>query len=475
MSDATTSPIKSYRIPDGNIWASAWKITAAIAVLGIIIAGAGFATQSDRFGYSYLFAFITVFTVWLGSVFFTLIQHLTASGWSVTVRRASEFFVSGVVVLPILFLPLLTQTSTLYPWWNADHSGVAEAQDHGGHEQPGSHTGHEVPNDKPGIGHDTAGHETSTHDAHDAHGGGHSHGHARVAGQIDHHAPHHLIEQEILAKKQGYLNQGFWYIRAIAYFLIWMWIGLKLFGLSTSQDKSADKGVTVKLARFAAPATFLYALTLTFAAFDWVMSLEPAWYSTMYGVRFFASGAVTSFAWVIVITMGWKRAGLVGNEINTEHFHDLGKLMFGFLIFWAYTTFSEFFLIWYAAIPEEVIYFHRRWDDQSWRLLSCAIVGFKFIFPFFFTMSRNIKRNNKAIVFGASWIIGIHLIEMYYLVMPYYRPFTPIQFGGIWLELGCVMATLGVYLTWVLRNMTKHSLIAVGDPRLSRALNHVNA
>src|SRR5690606_27794170 len=134
-------------------------------------------------------------------------------------------------------------------------------------------------------------------------------------------------------KKQGYLNKGFWYVRAIAYFLIWMWIGLKLFRLSTAQDVSADKQLTVKLARFSAPATFLYALTLTFAAFDWIMSLEPAWYSTMYGVRFFASGAVTSFAWIIVITMGWKRAGLVGNEINTEHFHDLGKLMFGFLIF----------------------------------------------------------------------------------------------------------------------------------------------
>jgi len=469
VSDATKTPIKSYRIPEGNVWANAWKITAAIAVIGIIIAGAGFATQSDRFGFSYLFAFIAVLTIWFGAVFFTLIQHLTASGWSVTVRRASEFFVSGVVVLPFLFLPLLTQSSTLYPWWNADHSGVAEAQDHGGHEQP---AGHEVQGDKPGIGHDSHDGHTATADAH---GGGHSHGHARVAGQIDHHAPHHLIEQEILAKKQGYLNKGFWYVRVVAYFLLWLWLGLRLFGLSTAQDASKDFTLTNKLKSFSAPATIIYALTLTLALIDWVMSLEPAWYSTMYGVRFFASGAVTSFAAIIVVTMGWKRAGLVGNEINTEHFHDLGKLMFGFLIFWAYTTFSEFFLIWYAAIPEEVIYFHRRWDDQTWRLLSCAVVGVKFIFPFFFTMSRNIKRNNKAIVFGASWILAMHFLEMYYLVMPYYRPFEPIQFGGLWLELGCAMATVGVYLTYVFRNMTKHSLIAVGDPRLARSLNHVNA
>ena len=453
MSDATKSPIKAYRIPENNAFASLWKITAAIAVIGILIAGAGFATQSDRFGFSYLYAFITVFTLWLGSVFFTLIQHLTAAGWSVSVRRASEFFVSGVIVLPILFLPLLTQTSKLYPWWNADHGGVAEAQEHGEGHGDAHGDAHGAPADA-------------------AHGGGH--GHARAPGVIDHHAPHHQIEAEILAKKSSYLNKGFWYVRAVLYFLAWIWIGRRLFGWSTAQDATGDKQITNKLKGFSAPATFIYALSLTFAAFDWVMSLEPAWYSTMYGVRFFASGAVTSFAAIIVVTMGWKRAGLVGKEINTEHFHDLGKLMFGFLIFWAYVTFSEFFLTWYAAIPEEVIYFHRRWDDQSWRLLSCAVVGVKFIFPFFFVMSRNIKRNNTAITIGASWILTLHLVEMYYLVMPYYKPFQPIQFGGLWLELGCLMATLGVYLTVVLRNMTKHSLIAVGDPRLSRALNFVN-
>lgn len=452
MSDATKSPIKAYRIPENNAFASLWKITAAIAVIGILIAGAGFATQADRFGFSYLYAFITVFTLWLGSVFFTLIQHLTAAGWSVSVRRAAEFFVSGVVVLPFLFLPLLSQSAKLYPWWNADHGGVAEAQAHG---------------------------EPAHGDAHgDAHGApaasAHGHGHARAPGVIDHHAPHEKLEAEILAKKSGYLNKGFWYVRAIVCFLAWIWIGRRLFGWSTAQDATGDKQLTNKLKSFAAPATFIYALTLTIAAIDWVMSLEPAWYSTMYGVRFFASGAVTSFAAIIVVTMGWKRAGLIGKEINTEHYHDLGKLMFGFLIFWAYVTFSEFFLIWYAAIPEEVIYFHRRWDDQSWRLLSCAVVGLKFIFPFFFTMSRNIKRNNVAITLGASWILALHLVEMYYLVMPYYQPSQPIQFGGIWLELGCVMATLGVYLTYVLRNMTKHSLIAVGDPRLARSLNFVN-
>jgi hypothetical protein len=450
VSDSThSSPKQSYRIPDGNIWASAWKMAAVVAVIGIAVAAAGFSMQSERFGFSYLYGFITVFTLWLGSVFFVLIQHLTGAGWSVSVRRAAEFFVSGVVVLPFLFLPLLTQLDKLYPWWSADHSGVAEAQEHGGHEAHGGE------------------------DAHHAAGAERGH-HARVPGVVDHHAPHEELEKALIAGKGPFLNHSFFYIRAIIYFLIWLWIGSRLFGYSVAQDRSGDKQLTVKLAGFAAPATFLYALSLTFAAFDWVMSLEPGWYSTMFGVRFFATGAVTSFALIIAVTLGWKRAGLIGDEINTEHYHDLGKLMFGFLVFWAYVSFSEFMLIWYAAIPEETVYFHRRWDDQSWRALSMAVVGLKFIVPFYLIISRNAKRNAGLIGFGALWLLAMHPIEIYYAVMPYYRPFTPIQWSGLWLEVGCVMATVGVYLTYVFRKMRNHSLIAVGDPRLSRALDFQN-
>jgi hypothetical protein len=455
VSDAKhSSPKKSYRIPDNNVWANAWKMSAVIAVIGILVAVAGFTMQPERFGFSYLYAFITVFTLWLGSVFFVLIQHLTGAGWSVTVRRAAEFFVSGVVVLPFLFLPLLTQLNTLYPWWKLDHGAVVEAQEHAAPAHEGA--GHAEP---AGHGH-----------GHSEHAGAH----ARVAGVADHHAPHEELEEANLAKKGAFLNHGFFYLRAVIYFMIWLWLGLRLFGYSAAQDASGDKQLTVKLGRFAAPATFLYALSLTFAAFDWVMSLEPGWYSTMFGVRFFASGVVTSFATIIVVTLGWKRAGLIGEEINTEHYHDLGKMMFGFLIFWAYVSFSEFMLIWYAAIPEETVYFHRRWDDSSWRMISIAVVTLKFILPFYLTMSRNAKRNNGVIGFAAFWILAMHPLEQYYVVMPYFRPFQPVQWSGIWMEVGCLMATVGVYVTYVLRKMRGHSLIAVGDPRLSRSLNFQN-
>jgi hypothetical protein len=446
------APKRSYDIPEGSIWDHAWKMSGVVALIGAGVAAAGFMMQADRFAFSYLFGFVTVMTLWLGSVFFVLIQHLTAAAWSVTVRRAAEFFVSGVVVLPFLFLPVLTQLSTLYPWWGPDdeHS-VAHAQEHG-QEQP-------------------AGGNLQQHETHPA-----AHQHAIAAGDAGdaHRSPHHVLEAELMQKKAWFLNHGFFYLRLCLYFGIWLFLGLRLFGYSAAQDASADKQFTVKLQRFAPPAIFLFAMSLTFAAFDWIMSLEPGWYSTMFGVRVFASSAVTSFACVILLTLGWKRAGLVHDEINTEHYHDLGKLMFGFLIFWGYVSFSEFMLIWYAAIPEETVYYHRRWDESSWRMLSVAIVVLKFIVPFYLTMSRNAKRNNGMIGFAAFWLVAMHLLEMYYWIMPYYQPFQPIQWTGVWMEVGCVMATLGVYLTYVFRKMRNHSLIAVGDPRLPRSLHFQN-
>jgi hypothetical protein len=399
-------------------------------------------------------------------VFFVLIQHLTGAGWSVTVRRTAEFFISGAIALPFLFAPMIPNLKTLYPWWGDDDHGVAHAQaaEHGDQADHGDH------------GHAAEGH-----------------GNAATPGPVVHHVdqtirsrgvlpsgdhgPHHAVEAELLHKKTAYLNPTFFSIRAVLYFLIWLWLASRLVGYSTAQDATGDVSWTNKLQGFAPVATALFALSLTFAGVDWVMSLTPLWYSTMFGVRVFAASAVTSFAVIILVTLGFKRAGLIGNEINTEHYHDLGKLMFGFLVFWAYISFSEFFLIWYAAIPEETIYYHMRWSDDSWRMVSTAIVVLKFIVPFYLVMSRNAKRNNGLLALGAGWLLAMHLVEMYYWIMPSYSRYaTPsVQWNGIWMEVGCVMATVGVYLTVVFRNMRKHSLIPVGDPRLQRAINFVNA
>jgi hypothetical protein len=457
-------PAGAFMIPASNAWAHAWKMAAAIAVVGLVISVVGYMADPRRFAFSYLMGFWTVFTMALGTTFFVLLQHLTAAGWSVTVRRAAEFFSAGMIVIPILFIPNALNYETLLPWTSfyADEH-VAHAQEHGGHDDH--------------AGHDHAGHDHGADKA--AHAGGHeAHGAAaaHAGGHGEHHSPEHALHAKITQSKFWYLSPTFLWIRAvITLVLVLPLIALFFFRNSTNQDKDGSPAWTVKSARSAPVATMLFALALTFPAFDWVMGLEPNWYSTMFGVRVFASSAVLGLALTMLMCLGFMRTGLVKNEINVEHIHDLGKLMFGFLVFWAYVSFCEFMLIWYAAIPEETAYFHRRWDYPSWQLISIAVVVVKFIMPFFLTMSRNVKRNLGVIGFAAGWIAALHLVEMYYWIMPYYAPDTDVPFSmmGMATDVGCILLCVGVYLAVVFKRMLNHPVIPVRDPRLQRSLDFV--
>jgi hypothetical protein len=448
-------PAGDYRVPPNSPLAQAWKLALVIGVIGVLLAGFGYTVDARRFAFAYLMGFAIVLTMALGSVFFVLIQHLTGAGWSVTVRRASEFFASGMVIVPLLFIPAALSASQLYPWW--DHHG-----EHGvAHAQPLDNRGHDD------HGHDHGGHG---HD-HGAHGAA-----ADVAHGDEHHDPEHAMHAQILEKKLGYLNQPFFWLRAVLYLFVWIFLADRLFRYSTSQDKNGDPQWTVKAQRAAPVLTILFAFSLTFAGFDWVMSLLPNWYSTMFGVRLFAASAVLALALNILLTLALRKSGAVKNEINAEHYHDLGKLMFGFLVFWAYISFSEFFLIWYAAIPEETMYFHMRWDSGSWRWVSISLVVVKFIVPFYLVMSRNVKRNPGLLGVGAAWIAIMHVVEMYYWVMPHFDasgvPASPV---GFITDGGAIMACVGLYMAVVLRRMLNYPVIPVRDPRLHRALNHVNA
>jgi hypothetical protein len=439
-------PASDYRIPSTSTWAHAWKMALVVGVLGVVIAAVGYTIDSERFAYSYLMGFVTVLTMAFGAVFFVLIQHLTGAGWSVTVRRSSEFMAAGMVIVPVLALPVMVLAAhDLYPWWEHGHHGVAHAQHEGHDHAPGEGHGDQDP--------------------------------APAAHGDAHHGPEHALHAATLAKKLPYLNPGFFYMRAIAYLLIWLWLADRLFRYSTAQDASGDPQWTVKLQRFAPPAIILFAFSLTFAGFDWVMSLLPNWYSTMFGVRVFAASAVLGLALNILINLGLRRSGVVNNEINVEHFHDLGKLMFGFLVFWAYISFSEFMLIWYAAIPEETMYYHLRWDHPWWRAISVSLVVSKFIIPFYMVMSRNAKRNLGLLGLGAGWIAVMHMVEMYYWVMPHFREGqdVPLSVAGLATDVGCLFACVGLYLAVVFRRMLNHPVIPVRDPRLHRALGFVNA
>ena len=223
--------------------------------------------------------------------------------------------------------------------------------------------------------------------------------------------------------------------------------------------------------RLAAGGTLLFALTVTFAAFDLLMSLYPHWYSTIFGVYFFAGSFVAFFALTALLIMALHRVGKLRNIVTTEHFHDLGKLMFAFTVFWAYVAFSQYMLMWYGNLPEETIWYEVR-QEGFWRGWSVLLLVGHFFAPFLFIMSRYQKRRAPVLAGAAAWMLLMHWVDLYYLTMPGHRP-TESPFVLTDITLFLLMA--GLFAAFVFYRLGKVTLIPTGDPRLSESLSFENA
>src|SRR5919107_1105506 len=212
----------------------------------------------------------------------------------------------------------------------------------------------------------------------------------------------------LLRWKAPYLNVPFFLVRAALYFGSWSFIALLYYRGSRGQDVTGDPRVSARLRRLAGPAIIVLALTQTFASFDWIMSLTPHWYSTMFGVYFFAGSFVGFIALLSVVVVAMRQAELLNTIISAEHLHDIGKLLFAFTAFWAYIAFSQFFLIWYANLPEETIWYKARLEG-SWKTVSVLLMAGHFGIPFFYLMGRAVKRRGSTLAVGGVWILAMHL------------------------------------------------------------------
>jgi len=199
------------------------------------------------------------------------------------------------------------------------------------------------------------------------------------------------------------------------------------------------------------------------------MSLAPHWYSTIFGVYVFAGGFVAGFALLSIVAVALKRSGLVP-ALGSEHFHDLGKLLFAFTVFWAYIGFCQFFLIWYANIPEETIWYRVRLEG-GWKLVTIALAIGHFALPFFFLMSRTTKRNPTTLSMAAVWLLAMHFVDVYWLVIPSIeglgaRP-------GI-VDVAALLSVGGAFLAAFAWLSVKSPLVPAGDPRLAESLAFEN-
>lgn len=293
----------------------------------------------------------------------------------------------------------------------------------------------------------------------------------------------YLEQQPIVAGKTGYLNGSFFALRSVIYFALWLGLANFFVKKSIAQDESGDVGPLHTLQKWSGPAMVLFALSLNFAAFDWLMSLDPMWFSTIFGVYYWIGSAITIMATLILLASFLQSRGVLTQSITTEHYHDMAKLMFAFVVFWGYTAFSQFMLIWYANIPEETGWYALRQDGQTMFGIS-TVTGALFIshlfIPFLGFMSSAIRRNKMLMVGWAIYMLVVHWFDIFYLVMPtlqLYNNVTESSYGAWPLglpEVLCLVGVLAVFLGAVLRGLGGKWLMPIHDPRVKQALSYHN-
>jgi hypothetical protein len=269
-----------------------------------------------------------------------------------------------------------------------------------------------------------------------------------------------------LQHKEIYLNVPFFWIRAGIYFALWIGIASLLSRWSREQDRTGDPRLAQRLTRLSGPGLVVYGVTITFASVDWVMSLQPAFRSTIFGPLFASGEILTGFACAL-IALAWLTADSpLSSVISVDALNDLGNLLFTFLVIWAYMTFFEFMLIWIANLPYDVIWYLPRLRG-GWLGVAWSLVILHFAVPFFLLLSRDVKRNPRALAALAGLIVVMHLVYMYYQVMP---AFPDTSLSEHWMDLLTPFAVGGLWLAYCLADLKQGPLLPQHDPNESAAL-----
>jgi hypothetical protein len=374
-------------------------IAFAIGAVGLL--GAAF-TDLQRFLASYLYGFVYFAGIGIVAMFFATLQFLVNAGWSALIRRIPEFLAGFIPVAIVGVIPILADVwfgHKLYHW-----------------------THHEV------------------------------------------YDPQSPAYDAILASKQGYLNPAFFTVRIVIYALIWFFTYRFIIGNSFKQDESnADYTPTRKNMKRAAPFVLLFALSFSFFGFDVLMSLDPHWFSTMFGVYFFAGTFVTTLSLIAIFMVNLRNGGYL-KGITDEHYHDIGKFMFAFTVFWTYITFSQFFLIWYGNLPEEMLFFMHRFHG-GWEWLGYTLVFGHFVIPFCALLTQNNKRNPKVLVAVGAWIMLMHAADLAFIIFPNYSEV--FRFG--WQEISGLLFFGGVFFFLAARQFSSRPIIPVNDAYLQES------
>lgn len=275
----------------------------------------------------------------------------------------------------------------------------------------------------------------------------------------------------VLQQKRWYLNWSFFLSRSCVYLALFSGVAILFARRSFVQDKVGGLQITMQLQKWSYSALIACGMATTFAAFDWIMSLDPHWYSTIFGLYFFAGCYVAFMSFLSIAVFTFRARNEKLKQIfNLEHVHDLGKQVFGYSCFWAYAAFAQYLLIWYGNLPEETMWYAVRQSEGWWAIWILLCVG-HFIVPFLFLMSRTVKRMPILVCAIGIWVLMMHYIDLYWLIIPNYSksgPMFSLMDLVLFLTFGALFLAIFVSLA------KKRSVYPIRDPRLEESLNYEN-
>jgi hypothetical protein len=386
-----------------------WMARAGVlGLIGMVATAVGLASDTQEAYFAYLVAFTYWAGVGIGSLLLLMIFHTFHAKWMTVLRRPIEVMAAATPILFLLFIPVAIGLvkGKLYPWVDID-------------------------------------------------------AYVKAAG-LNHEQEH------IMHAKHSYLGVVFFLIRTAVYLAVVSFLSLRLWSLSTRQDKTGDVQLTVAMRRLSAGGLPFLALVIAFAAMDWIMTLTPLWFSTMFGVYYFAGSFLTTLSMVALINALARGKDLYGDLVTAEHSHNIGKLMFAFTCFWTYIGFSQFMLIWIANLPEETPFFTLRMEEP-WKIVSILLLIFHFFIPFLILLSKNLKRNPRRLAVMAVWLMAVNFLDLYWLIIPTLSP-KAVAFPWVlpfaWVGVGGIGITFAV---WRQRN---HFTVPIKDPFLATSLRY---
>ena len=399
-----------------TITKNAKNLSFGLMIIGLIALILGFVSDSHSAWPSLLFNTYFFLGISVFAVFFIALQYVAEASWSIVLKRIPEAIISflpitGIIMMIIVITAVLHFGGNhIYHWME---TGIMD-------QFIIDENGNEMENPK---------------------------------------------YDKIIAGKKAFLNTSFFIIRSIIYIIGWIYFGRKLKQLSINEDKHGGLDNYNKGFRTSAWFMVFFAITSSVASWDWIMSIDTHWFSTLFGWYIFSEWAVIGFVAILLITLYLKRLGYL-EHVNESHIHDLGKYVFAFSLVWTYMWFSQFMLIWYSNIPEEVAYYTARLEVENYKFLFWFRVAINFLFPIILLMSRDAKRNNTRLIFVCIVILIGHWINSYLLVVPG----TLNKHGHIgFTEIGMGLGFLGLFIFVVFNSLSKTPLETKNHPFLDES------